>query len=294
MNSSRIFEIEQFAQSLVKGGAMALYLTPKPGLVDLADKGSHPDLTLEKMERSLHILGDYLAELIRSLSDGERFLCQAVIGRRAEEVMMEELGANTLKGYFFLSGLLLVARWRCDSDDELKLSRAVSELGEEFFALRREQVTNGDSARSRFGAGGVVSEVLDGLPALFTCAVPVYLAAIERTGCFTSASFAMLARLMQTVDDTTTLHRCGTMGLARLRRDGQTLERIIDDGGDPIAFLTELNRKYVRMNLTMGGVADILGLAFGYLVATGRLTGAAETSRTRGSKPRLRLCMGDA
>jgi triphosphoribosyl-dephospho-CoA synthase len=262
--------------------------------VDLADQGSHPDLTLEKMERSLHILGDYLAELIRSLSDGERFLCQAVIGRRAEEVMMEELGANTLKGYFFLSGLLLVARWRCDSDDETKLSRAVSELSEEFFALRREQATNGDSARTRFGAGGVVSEVLDGLPALFTCAVPVYLAAIERTGCFTSASFAMLARLMQTVDDTTTLHRCGTMGLARLRRDGQTLERIIDNGGDPIAFLTELNRKYVRMNLTMGGVADILGLAFGYLVATGRLTGAAETSRTRGSKPRLRLCMGDA
>ncbi|MRR10391.1 2-(5'-triphosphoribosyl)-3'-dephospho CoA synthase, partial [bacterium] len=55
MNSSRIVEIERFAQALVKGAAMGLYLTPKPGLVDLADRGSHPDLSLEKMERSLHI-----------------------------------------------------------------------------------------------------------------------------------------------------------------------------------------------------------------------------------------------
>lgn len=283
MNSSRVVEIERFAQALVKGAAMGLYLTPKPGLVDLADCGSHPDLSLGKMERSLHIVADYLAELIRSLAEGERFLCHAIIGRRAEEAMFEELGTNTHKGYIFLSGLLLISRWHAGSDDESLLHGAVQSTAGHYFSTLGEDATNGRSARLRYGAGGVVREALSGLPALFSCGVPAYLDAIERTGCFTTASFATLSRLMQTVEDTTTLHRGGTMGLARIRRDGQTLERIIGDRGDHLSFLAELNRKYARINLTMGGVADMLSLTYGYLVATGLLTG--ESERPRRSKP---------
>lgn len=279
MNSSRIFEIERFAQALVKGAAMELYLTPKPGLVDQADSGSHTDLTLAKMERSLHILGDYLAELVRSLVDGERFLCQAIIGRRAEQVMLDEIGTNTHKGYIFLSGLLLTARWHAGSDDPDRLAGKVASLAGDHFAHREEEKTNGHGVRQRYGSGGIVREALEGLPSLFSCAVPAYLDAIDRVGCFTAASFAMLARLMQTVDDTTTLHRCGTMGLARIKRDGQLLERTAMEGGELIPLLAELNREYVRMNLTMGGVADMLGLSFGYLTAAGLLAGNAEKAR---------------
>ncbi|AJE02565.1 triphosphoribosyl-dephospho-CoA synthase [Geobacter pickeringii] len=279
MNASRIMEIERFAQALVKGAAMQLYLTPKPGLVDLVDCGSHPDLSLAKMERSLHIIGDYLAETIRSLADGERFLCQAVIGRRAEQVMLDELGTNTHRGYIFLSGLLLISRWHAGSDDAHRLGQAVAALAREYFAVSEEQESNGHAVRKRFGAGGIVRESLAGLPSLFSCAVPAYLDAIDRVGCFTAASFSTLARLMQTVEDTTTLHRCGTMGLARIRRDGQLLEQTIDEGADFMPLLAELNREYTRMNLTMGGVADMLGLAYGYLTAAGLLTGDAGKSR---------------
>ena len=283
MNPSRIVEIERFAQALVKGAAMGLCLTPKPGLVDLADRGSHPDLNLEKMERSLHIVADYLAELIRSLAAGEHDHCRTAIGRRAEEAMFEELGTNTHKGYMFLSGLLLISRWHAGTNDESLLRGAVQAAAGRYFSAQGEDATNGRSARLRYGAGGVVREALGGLPSLFGCGVPAYLDAIERTGCFTTASFATLSRLMQNVEDTTTLHRGGTMGLARVKRDGQTLERIIGDGGDPRSFLTELNRAYARMNLTMGGVADLLSLTYGYLVATGLLTG--ETEHPRRTKP---------
>lgn len=279
MHHSRIIEIERFAQALVKGAAMQLYLTPKPGLVDLVDFGSHPDLTLAKMERSLHIVGDYLGELIRSLADGERFLCQAVIGRRAEEAMYDEFGTNTHKGYIFLSGLLLIARWHAGTDDERRLREKISAVAQEYFGGHDDGETNGHSARLRYGAGGIVREALGGLPSLFSCAIPAYLEAIDRLGCFTASSFTMLARLMQSVEDTTTLHRCGTMGLARLRRDGQLLERAIEAGDDIQPLLASLNREYVRMNLTMGGVADMLALSFGHLTATGLLTGMAEKGR---------------
>ena len=70
---------------------------------------------------------------------------------------------------------------------------------------------------------------------------------------------------MQCVEDTTTLHRAGPAGLERLRHDGRQLEKIIADGGDFLARLEQLDAEYIRQNLTMGGVADMLGMTLGYL-----------------------------
>ena len=56
MNSLRLSGLERLADGLARGAALELYLTPKPGLVDLADCGSHPDLSLAVMERSIRIV----------------------------------------------------------------------------------------------------------------------------------------------------------------------------------------------------------------------------------------------
>jgi triphosphoribosyl-dephospho-CoA synthetase len=272
MNSSRFAEIERFAVALARGAGMELYLTPKPGLVDMTDCGSHPDLSLSRMERSLLLLADYLGELVRSLIAGESFAHQTAIGMRTEKKMLATLGTNTHKGFLFLSGLLLVARWRCLSSDERHLRVRIASLACEFFGEpQAETTTHGRQARTRYGTGGIVREAKNGFPSLFDEAVPAYLEAFDQYGCCKTASFAMLGRLMQTVEDTTTLHRCGTPGLARIRRDGRFIERIITAGGDCVPFLQAINREYVRMHLTMGGVADMLGLSYGYLTASGVL-----------------------
>lgn len=272
MNSSRFAEIERFAVALARGAGMELYLTPKPGLVDLTDCGSHPDLSLYRMERSLLLLADYLRELVHSLIAGESFTHQAAIGMRIEKNMLATLGTNTHKGFLFLSGLLLVARWRCTTPGERHLRARIASLASEFFGEHQEETTtHGRQARARYGAGGIIREAKNGFPSLFDEAVPAYLEAFDRSGCCETASFAMLGRLMQTVEDTTTLHRCGTPGLARIKRDGRFIERIITSGGDCVPFLNAINRDYVRMHLTMGGVADMLGLSYGYLAASGVL-----------------------
>lgn len=261
---------------LVKGVVMELYMTPKPGLVDLRDCGSHRDLSLATMEQSIRIIGEYIDQICLSLVSGEDFSRQVAIGKRTEQAMIDTLGTNTHKGYLFLSGLLLVAYWHAASPDENCLREQVALLAREFFAVQGEHATNGHQQRRLYGAGGIVQEALNGLPALFDEAVPVYLAAIERHGRPKTASFAMLARLMQTVDDTTTLHRCGTMGLSRIKRDGRKIEQFIDQDVDCEPFLLDLNKQYIRMNLTMGGVADMLGLSYGYLTACGYLLGVRE------------------
>jgi len=269
MNCLRLSNIEKLTASLARGAAMELYLTPKPGLVDLADSGSHTDLSLEIMERSVGYISEYLDEIKVSLISNEPFERQRLIAVRAEQRLYDNLGTNTHKGYIFLSGMLLIASWHAKSQDEESVRSTLSVMSMEFFNARDEHLSNGHKARQKYNAGGIIQESINGFPTLFEEALPVFRKANALHGCFRTASFAMLARLMQTVEDTTTLHRGGQIGLTRVKRDGRRLEQIIADGGDYTAFLQGLNCEYIRMNLTIGGIADMVGLTYGYLLASG-------------------------
>jgi triphosphoribosyl-dephospho-CoA synthase len=246
---------------------MELYLTPKPGLVDLIDNGSHPDLSIEIMEHSIGIVTEYLAEIVRSLKSNDPFACQRQIAVRAEQRLYDELGTNTHKGYIFLSGMLLIAHHHAEMSSEEAVRQSLSSISETFFRASTATNSNGEKARRKFNAGGIVREAVEGYPSLFEGALPTFSSALRRHGCVATASFAMMARLMQTVDDTTTLHRAGAQGLQRVRRDGHALERMITEGGDFVRFLEELKSEYKKANLTIGGVADMLGIAFGCLLA---------------------------
>lgn len=278
MNCSRISELEKLAASLVKGAAMELYLTPKPGLVDLADSGSHSDLSLGVMERSIGYIAEYLNEVKASLISGEPFGCQKQIAIRAEQRLYDNLGTNTHKGYIFLSGMLMIARWHSESADERSVRLSLSSLSVDFFNNCEEHSSNGLKVRKKYNAGGIVHESVNGFPTLFEEALPAFRKAMTLHGCFRAASFAMLARLMQTVEDTTTLHRAGPLGLARVKRDGRRLEQIVGNGDDYIEHLTELNRIYIHLNITIGGVADMLGLSYGFLLSSGEISRENETT----------------
>ena len=270
------------AAALAEGLRRELYLTPKPGLVDRDDCGSHRDLSLALMERSVDLVEAYLGEVARSAGRGEPLPCQVSLARQAEARMAGTLGTNTHKGAIFLGGLLLVARARCRGDDEGTLRRAIASAAAEVAPLRagvdgRRQApgepggaTHGEAARRAFQVGGILEEAGAGLPAVFDAALPAYRAARHRGLDGERAAFAMLAALMQTVEDTTALHRCGRPGLLTLRADGARLEALLEQGAH-LPFLRQRNADYLRLNLTMGGVADLLGVAFGWLGHLGEL-----------------------
>jgi triphosphoribosyl-dephospho-CoA synthetase len=277
MNSLPVSELEKWSAALVRGSLQELYLTPKPGLVDLADAGSHPDLSLSIMEQSIGYVADYLQAIARSLADNEVFDCQKTLAIQAEKKLHETLGTNTHKGYIFLSGMLLIARWHAPSSDEQSLRMTLSTLAENFFKTAECHFTNGQQARQKYSAGGIVQEAISGFPSLFEVALPAFREAIKSGLSTETASFAMLARLMQSVEDTTTLHRGGTAALSRIKSDGRTLEMLIARKTDHLPYLVALNHDYIAMNITMGGVADMLGLALGYLMACGEISIESET-----------------
>lgn len=264
MNCSPLSQAERLAASLIKGLRAELFLTPKPGLVDLLDSGSHPDLTLAKMTASIDLITDYFDDLLSALAAGATIPELVFAGRRAEERMLATLGTNTHKGAIFLGGLLLVARFRATAAG-LPLQPTVAAVAREVLAFSAPAATHGQTARATYRAGGIVAEARGGLPSLFGVALPAWRHALQMGGSTQQAAFFMLSRLMQTVEDTTALHRCGRPGLAQLQKDGRLLEAMLIEGFDPVPLLTKLNLEYRAMNLTMGGVADLLGVAFGCL-----------------------------
>lgn len=264
-------DLSELALNLVRGAFMELYLTPKPGLVDLNDPGSHRDLSVSLMEDSLLVVSSYLTRLADALGRGEEFGEQVRLGQAAERAMLEAVGTNCHKGYIFLSGLLLSASSGLSRRDEKALRQAVASLAQHFFARCEPPASNGSKARAAYRAQGVRGEALAGFPSLFDAALPAYRGAIARGMNRGGAVYAMLGRLMSSVEDTTALHRCGEQGLETLREDGRRIEELVAAGEDFISFLSRRNEEYVRQNLTMGGVADMLALSFAWLSHTGEL-----------------------
>ena len=78
------FEIERLAQALVTGARLELDLTPKPGLVDRLDRGSHPDLSFALMEESIGMVS------VRSKAQGD-------IGRMKLGEFVERIKEETEK-----------------------------------------------------------------------------------------------------------------------------------------------------------------------------------------------------
>ncbi len=254
--------IDQLAEGLHLGALRELELTPKPGLVDRRDRGSHPDLSFDAMRTSAQLLPQYYEDLLG------RGGCQAPLagcveaGRDAEARMFAEIGTNGHRGYIFLSGLALLGA--CASGGRLEaLPGAIAQVAAAFFqAHPPAPSTHGASIRARLGLGGIQAEAERGLPAVFETGWPAYRAALARGWDPDRAAFKLMAVLMQVLEDTTMVRRGGLAGLARLREAGAQLEALLDAGDDPLPYLTALNLAWCRDNLTMGGVADCMALTF--------------------------------
>jgi triphosphoribosyl-dephospho-CoA synthase len=250
---------EGFAVHLHQGALGELDLTPKPGLVDRHDPGSHTDLSYGVMQASANLLPLYYRDLLDCAAARRPLEAFVQAGLGAEGRMFREIGTNAHKGYIFLSGLVLMAvvagRGRLSS-----LPGGVAETARRFFATHPSTATHGAVIRDQSGLGGIRAEAEAGLPAVFEQGWPKYRQALAAGWDPERAAFYLMAVLMQHVEDTTAIQRCGPEGLARLRRDGARLQARMEDGQDARPLLAGLNDDYRRLRLTMGGVADCLAL----------------------------------
>jgi triphosphoribosyl-dephospho-CoA synthetase len=267
--SSRHSTVRWLADQLVAGLVLELDLTPKPGLVDRWDNGSHADLNYTLMKRSIALLGNYFVDFTAALEAGLSVDRLRQIGINAEARMLASFGTNTHRGAIFLGGVLLAGVYRADSLHADTVSGTIEAFVLELFADRLPAGTTGARVRAQYGVGGIVAEALDGLPCLFQVGMPALHQARKLNLERERALYLVMARLMQTVEDTTALRRCGPQGLTRLREDGSRLEDLLLSGKDPVPFLVRVNERYRAWRLTMGGVADLIGMCVAWALFSG-------------------------
>ena len=251
-----------------------VHVTPKPGLVDRCNSGSHTDMDLALFEKSAAALAPYWETCVSigmessSLTSVETFAQLRRAGLSAEQTMLDATGGvNTHKGVIFLLGILCGAvgrLWRADTPcrDAKALCAecarmTTAPLREEFSHLTPD--TAGAQFYLRHGMRGARGEVMDALPGVQETALPALRSAIEN-GCTREHAAAIaLLHLIARETDTNMVKRGGIDGA---QWGAQQARKLLQRASVPaIEDIAALDAQFIAKNLSPGGCADLLALA---------------------------------
>ena len=239
-----------------------LYTTPKPGLVDINNNGAHPDMDVSLFERSADALEPYFEDAARLGMERCGIGPLRRRGIMAEEEMFAATGGvNTHKGLIYSMGLLIAGMGRCLTEGGSSIGHAAAMAREDAEDQLKKTlaapVTNGGAAYKKYGARGATGEAAAGFPDAVFCLAR--LTAYKEAGCKEPAALA-LCDSMAALEDTNLLHRGGREGLEYVRDAAGRISGMPD--ADRIDPLYALDRDLIRRNLSPGGSADMLALAF--------------------------------
>lgn len=163
-----------FGAELAAGAVQALVeealLTPKPGLVDARDSGSHADMSIGLMLTSARALEGTFRRIadISYLHPVNQFLREAiaVIGREGEQQMLAATGGvNTHKGAIWALGLLTSARAACPEERDpyriLSIAGQIASFEDRYTPLLS---TNGQAVKRKYKVTGAAEEAQLGFP----------------------------------------------------------------------------------------------------------------------------------
>ncbi|MBR7009359.1 MAG: triphosphoribosyl-dephospho-CoA synthase CitG [Oscillospiraceae bacterium] len=256
-------------------------VTPKPGLVDRANNGAHRDMDLFSFQASAAALENYWRVCVgigqfdrdivpntlqRPVPSSETFAKLRPLGKQAERDMLAATGGvNTHKGAIFTLGVLCGAigrLWTAENgfpEPEAILDEAAAMTRE---TLEQELPaahwnTAGEALFQKYGARGIRGQVADGLPAVREISLPVFQKLLAEGLDRNHAAAVTLLHLIAHVEDTNLLHRGGPEGAAWAKEKAAEL---LSSGAPSLEEIAELDRQFIRRNLSPGGCADLLAV----------------------------------
>lgn len=242
-----------------------LELTPKPGLVDNEDNGSHADMDFAMMSRSIQALKPYFSKLA-SIPESAPLNEIIEVGKQAEQAMLAATGGiNTHRGALFSLGLAVVAASRAYASGNETLSFLQTEIVEMASAMESVNTgSHGSEAIRNYGAKGALMMAREGYADAFGCWLP-YLRSLDNDQ---HRLHKTLLKIMTTLQDTNLYHRGGLEGYEFARK---TAENLLSDFS--IEAMRDANDAFRRLNLSPGGSADMLSLTL-FLYAVGDADGS--------------------
>lgn len=247
-------------------------ITPKPGLVDRENSGSHRDMNFFTFQASAAALQPYFAQCVRIGRQGgapEKTLrALRLPGKLAEGEMRRATGGiNTHKGAIFSMGILCGALGRLDRESWGNPDRILDEcaamakgiVSEDYRNLTPETArTAGQKLYLRYGITGVRGQAEAGFPAVREAGLPTLEAALAAGKDINEASCAALLALLVHTADTNMIHRGGFDGMQQATLE---VREILDRESFPSReTLESLDKRFIEKNLSPGGSADLLAL----------------------------------
>lgn len=249
-------------------------VTPKPGLVDRENNGSHQDMDFFTFQRSALALGPYFARCLEigretgDLSPEETFARLRFPGKQAEgEMLAATGGVNTHKGAIFSLGLVCGALGRLEKQQWSEPQRILDTcahmtrdlLSQDFGALKPGPgETVGQQLFLRYGITGVRGQAASGFPEVRDIGLPKLEEGLQEGLPINDAACAALMALIAGTVDTNMIHRGGLE--AQQAAAKAAAEALAKDPFPGREALEDWNRRFVEGNLSPGGCADLLAM----------------------------------
>ena len=248
--------------------------TPKPGLVDRNNSGSHRDMDFFTFQASAAVLYPYFCQCVKigreTEAAQETFRKLRLPGKLAEgEMLQATSGVNTHKGAIFSMGILCGALGRLEREQWSSPDRVLAEcaamtkglVSQDYANLPPETAkTAGQKLYLQYGITGVRGQAEAGFPAVLRIGLPKLEAGLaEGKTINDSGCAALLAMLAQTID-TNMIHR----GSFEIQQEIMSrLSSLLEAEPFPSKeTLEKLDEEFIEKNLSPGGTADLLAMVY--------------------------------
>ncbi|SCI61023.1 triphosphoribosyl-dephospho-CoA synthase [uncultured Clostridium sp.] len=270
---------DQAASAAVRGLLYEVSTTPKPGLVDRNNSGSHKDMDFFTFLDSSASLIPWFREFFclgwdhSSESDGQIFERLRYAGQRAETAMFSATGGiNTHKGLVFASAILCGALGKVHAGRELPLPftdvlQECRRLGKCSLAdlhrppnVQTTLPTNGERIFTAYGIRGARGEAAAGFPSAVQIGLPALRKWLSAGFSLNDSAAMALLTLISEVDDTNMVHRGGPELAKKRKEQAKILLSAVTKENFKETLYT-LDHQYMTENLSPGGCADLLAVS---------------------------------
>lgn len=262
--------------------------TPKPGLVDRNNSGSHKDMDFFTFLKSASVLSPYYykcSEIGMNFQDKDyRNLLEAIrpSGIDAERDMFAATkGVNTHKGIIFSNGIISAASASLfaqglDSNLEniIRRTRQMTKGISHELDIKKDKkvITYGEELFIKYRVKGIRGEVEQGFQTVVKYSYPIFKDLIgKKKFKINDIMVQTLLKLMAHTEDTNILGRHDMDTLDFVKESASkalTLGGIFTDKGK--AFIKYLDKLFIKRNISPGGSADLLAVTlFIYMLENG-------------------------
>lgn len=253
-------------------------ITPKPGLVDSDNNGSHKDMDIYSFIDSSAVLAPYFKDLvmtgIKFCSDEPQHLFERIRypGMIAEDQMfIATNNINTHKGLIFSLGIICAAlghlyanNKEIDTDSILELSKCMTvKVLNDFSGINKENaMTYGERLYVHHGITGIRGEAAQGFTSVKKYGLPILKSLLQKGFSINDAGALTLLNLIANVKDTNIISRSDINTQNLVQQEIKNFIEFKKLENISIKEIKEIDNKFISMNLSPGGCADLLAITY--------------------------------